>query len=73
MREGIIRQVESLLVIGDITAVGGLMRVEEFLEANDIGVLASDEVEHFFAVSRGAFFLCDPLVEAADIPGEYTD
>ena len=73
MRKHVIGKVQALLVVRDITAVCGLMRVEEFLETDDIGVLAGDEVEHFFAVTGSAFFLCDPFVEAADVPGQYAD
>jgi hypothetical protein len=47
-----------------------VMRVIEFLESRGHRGAGCDKVQHFFAVSGSAFFLCDPFVEAADVPGQ---
>ena len=43
----------------------------KFLEANDIGVLRSDEFQHSGSMAGSAFLFGDIIVKTADVPGEY--
>jgi hypothetical protein len=45
----------------------------KFLEAEDIGLLAADKIQHFWPVSYYRSFFADKLIEAADVPGQDTE
>ena len=57
----------SQVVVPALGFAGGV----ELLEANDVGILLTDEFQHFGFMAGGAFLFGDVIVKTADIPGEY--